>query len=172
MARVEVKSADSPQHIDMERLKGKTVPELDEIYREADTPELTELDGRYEGTVLAGDFFPLSSSVTVDIANLPINVWGGKNVEVLSDERARGTNRFELGVTETTASPFEGRIVPALYGDDDCYVFDYDIPENTAPIRRVRDEVKKIRRGLYLGRIYFRTNDDYRFLAYFGLEKG
>jgi hypothetical protein len=170
MSRVEVKSANDPQYLDMEDLKRKSREDLDEIYAEATAPSVGELDGKYDGTVLAGDIPLLNNRATVELANTPLLRWGGKNFDVVSDDLAEGTNWFDLGVTEIDAYPFEGKVVDAEFDDGECYVFDYDIPENRPPINRVRDEVRKIRNGLYLGRVYLEA-DEKRFVTYFGLEK-
>ncbi|MCX2819131.1 hypothetical protein EGH25_07170 [Haladaptatus sp. F3-133] len=170
MSRVEVKSANDPQYLDMEDLRKKSREELDGIYGEATAPSVGELEGKYDGTVLAGDIPLLDNPASVALANTFWLRWGGKKLDVVSDDLAEGTNWFDLGLTEFDAYPFEGKVVPATFDEGDCYVFDYDIPENTAPVRRVRDEVRKIRNGLYLGRVYIDA-DDLRFVTYFGLEK-
>lgn len=170
MSRVEVKDANDPQYLDMEDLKRKTREELDEIYAEASAPSVQELEGKYDGTVLAGDIPFLNNRTSVELANLAWLRWGGKKFEIVDEALAEGTNWFDLGVTEVDAYPFEGKVVPAQFDDGDCYVFDYDIPENTAPVRRIRDEVRKVRNGLYLGRVYVDADEE-RFVTYFGLEK-
>ena len=168
---VEVKDANDPQHLDMRDLKEKTVEELDEIYRKGTAPQVTELEGKYDGVVLAGSLPFMDNPASVRLVNSPLLRWGGKNFDVVSENLAEGTNWFDLGVIELDSYPFEGRIEPARFGGGNCYVLDYDITGNPPPANRVRDEIKKVRDGLYLGRIYVDTVDDHMFFSYFGIKK-
>ncbi len=171
MSFVEVKDANDPQYLDMEDLKEKSVRGLDEIYRRATTPNVTELEGKYDGVVLAGDLPLMDSPASVRLANSFWLRWGGKKFDVVSENIAEGSNWFDLGLVEVDGYRFEGRIEPARFGGGDCYVLDYDVSGNLPPANRIRDEVKKLRDGLYLGRIYFDTVDDHVFVSYFGMEK-
>jgi len=171
MSLVEVKNANDPKYLDMEDLKRKSLRNLDEIYRKATTPAVPELEGRYEGAVLAGELPLMDSPAAVRVANSPLLRWGGKKIDLVSENLAEGKNWFDLGLFEVDGYPFEGRLVPAEFGSGDCYVLDYDVPENLPPVNRVRDEVKKLRDGLYLGRIYLDTGDGLRFVTYFGMRK-
>jgi hypothetical protein len=171
MSLVEVKDANDPQYLDVEDLKTKSVSGLDEIYRKGTAPNVTELEGRYDGVVLAGRMPFMDNTTSVKIANSPLVRWGGKKFDVVSENLAEGTNWFDLGLFEIDAYSFEGRLEPARFGGGDCYVLDYDASGNPPPANRVRDEVKKLRDGLYLGRIYVDTVEDNRFVSYFAITK-
>lgn len=171
MSLVEVKNANDPQYLDMNDLKEKSVEGLDEIYRKGVAPNVTELEGKYDGVVLAGSLPFMDNPASVRLVNSPLLRWGGKDFDVVSENLAEGTNWFDLGLLEVDGYPFEGRLEPALFGGGNCYVLDYDVSGNLPPANRIRDEIKKIRDGLYLGRIYVDTVDDYRFVSYFGIRK-
>jgi len=168
---VEVKDANDPEYLDMEDLKEKSVEGLDEIYRKGTAPHVTELEGRYDGVVLAGRLPFMDNPATVRLANSFWLRWGGKKFDVVSENLAEGSNWFDLGLFELDRYSFEGRIEPASYGGGDSYVLDYDVSGNLPPVNRVHDEVKKLRDGLYLGRTYIDTGNGLMFVCYFGIEK-
>ncbi len=54
--------------------------------------------------------------------------------------------------------------------DDDVLIFDYDTAENPPGIRRIRDDLKEVDDGLFLGTSNVRIGDGFRFLTYFALD--
>jgi len=50
-------------------------------------------------------------------------------------------------------------------------IFDYDQPQNPPGIRRIRDYLKEIDRGLFLGTSNIELAGGYRFILYFALEE-
>ena len=104
MSLVEVKDANDPQYLDVEDLKTKSVSGLDEIYRKGTAPNVTELEGRYDGVVLAGRMPFMDNTTSVKIANSPLVRWGGKKFDVVSENLAEGTNWFDLGLFEIDAN--------------------------------------------------------------------
>ena len=65
---------------------------------------------------------------------------------------------------------FETTVEPSLAGDFDAVKLDYDLPENPFFIRAIRDEIRELSPGLYLGQAYARTGGAFRLWLYFGLE--
>ena len=55
-------------------------------------------------------------------------------------------------------------------GTDNVYNLNYDLPGNPWYISRIRDDVKKIGEGLFLGSANFKIMGEHRFLVYFVLE--
>ncbi|MDY6780834.1 MAG: hypothetical protein SV760_09940, partial [Halobacteria archaeon] len=82
-----------------------------------------------------------------------------------------GRNVYGFGALEVTGYEFEGRVMSSVFDGDDAYVFDYDKPDNPWFIRQVRDEVRRVSRGLYLGRMNVRRGGGYDFVTYFGLRR-
>jgi len=145
----------------------KSKSELDELFLEAETPEEGALDGETEGRVLAGRGL-LRVGPVRDAVNTPFLPWKGKHIE-----RGLGSNRFGYGPLERHGFEFETEILPSLVpeDDDDVVVFDYDQPENPPGIRRIRDDLKEVEDGLFLGTSNIEVGDGYRFLIYFALEQ-
>ncbi len=151
-------------------LQQRSEVEIDEIYRESDTPEVQELEGRYHGTVVSGSVFPFDVDGALHLINNPWMPWKGKKFYPIDDEEARGCNWYEVGPMERNGYRFVGRQTPAIYGLNDAYVADYDLPDNPGAVQSVRDEIKRVREGLYLGRTYMRIRGEHQFVMYFALD--
>lgn len=154
-----------------EDLQAMSEEDLDAVYRDATTPEIQELEGRYLGSLVSGRVFPLDSEAALRIVNTDWMPWGGKKFYPVDDEESRGCNWYRLGPVERNGYSFHGRITPAMYGRSEAYVLDYDLPDNPGAVQNVRDELKKLREGLYLGRTYVRMRGEHRFVMYFVLEE-
>lgn len=163
----------TPTHRDLEaegseltldRLSELSRDELDRWFLWASTPSIRELDGATDGRALAG---------RVPADALPWMPWKGKRFEPIDEARGRGGNRIESSVLELIKLElfeFETRIEAPIFGDDPVVVLDYDLEKNPALIRRVHDELKKLRDGLFLGRAYIRRRARPRFVLYFALQ--
>lgn len=140
--------------------------ELDELFFEGETPDENALEGETEGRVLAGRG-PLQAGAVREAVNTPLLPWKGKHVE-----RGTGANRFGYGPLEHHGFEFETRIEPSLLPEDDeVLIFDYDQPENPPGVRRIRDDLKEVDDGLFLGTSNVEVGDSYRFMTYFSLER-
>ncbi len=153
-----------------EDLQGMAESELDDLYYDAATPEIQELEGKYTGAVVEGRMFPLHSEEALDLLNMSWMPWGGKKFYPIDEEEARGCNWYRIGPFEHNGYGFVGRHTPAVYGPADAYIVDYDLPDNPGALRSVRDEVKRVNDDLYLGRTYMRIRGEHQFLMYFTLE--
>lgn len=141
--------------------------ELDGLFIDGETPDEGSLDGETRGRVLAGRG-PLSAESVREAVNTPLLPWKGKHIE-----RGFGANRFGYGPLERHGFEFETRVVPSVHPDDDSdvLVFDYDQPGNPTGIRRVRDDLKEVDDGLFLGTSNVEVGGEFRFLTYFALER-
>ncbi|MFB6283314.1 MAG: hypothetical protein ABEK59_05180 [Halobacteria archaeon] len=139
--------------------------ELDELFAEGETPTLEEIEGDTDGTVLAGRG-GLRTEIGREIANLPTLPWQGKSIE-----GGEGTNRFGYGPLSQQGFEFDTRITESLRGWGSVLVFDYDVPENPPGIRRIRDDLKKVDEGVFLGTSNIEVAGNHRFLLYFVLEQ-
>jgi hypothetical protein len=74
------------------------------------------------------------------------------------------TDRFRLFRFET----FIGR---SKAGDFDALQLDYDLPENPGIIRAIKDEIRELEPGLWLGQAYFHTKRSDTLVLYFGLAR-
>lgn len=151
--------------VELDELVEMSRDELDHLFREGDTPEMDGLEGVSEGRVLAGRG-ALRAEPVRRIVNNPLLPWKGKHVE-----GRHGSNRFEVGPLERKGFEFDMYVTESLNDeDDDVLIFDYDTPENPPGIRRIRDDLKEVDDGLFLGTSNVRVGDGYRFLTYFALN--
>ncbi len=151
--------------VELDDLVKMSKPELDQLFLEGDTPDADGLEGISEGRVLAGRG-ALRVEPVRQLVNNPVLPWKGKHVE-----GQHGSNRFELGPLERKGFEFDMYVTRSLVdGDDDVLIFDYDTPENPPGIRRIRDDLKEVDDGLFLGTSNVRAGSEYRFLTYFALD--
>ena len=143
--------------------------ELDEMFLAAGIPTMEEMTGPLDGKVLAGTML-LSNGVLRRFLSLSWVPWKGKNFEPLDGGHGQGINRFRVGPFRTTRYPFESEISSPLVGDSDVYRLNYTLRGNPWFVRLIRDDIKKLRDGLFLGTANRRTKGGHRFLIYFALE--
>ncbi|MGH8868304.1 MAG: hypothetical protein ACRDYU_09945 [Actinomycetes bacterium] len=113
-------------------------------------------DGRAQGTVLVGTGTPVART----LAGLTRAVaWKGKVVD-----RERGMLHNLLGPTGARAVPAAVATGPSLFDGRDCVALDYSRTSLLA--RMVRDEIREVSPGLWLGVAYVRS----RRVAWFSLR--
>jgi hypothetical protein len=143
--------------------------ELDQVFLSGTTPTLEEMNGVVNGSVLSGVSI-LNNGLLRRFINLGWFVWIGKIFESVSKDESKGINRFKVGPFRFLRYRCETKINTPLVGPRDVYYLNYDIPGNPWYIRRIRDDIKKVGDGLFLGSANFKVRDKYRFLVFFGLE--
>jgi hypothetical protein len=135
---------------DLARLRSD---ELEALYRNGTVPgSLAALDGEPHCRMLAIRKVP-SGRVFDGIARFSasrIFPWGGKAFQSQSAAGGTGINRVRLE-KERRWFPFETRVEPSAIDGAPCILLDYDKPENPLPIRRIRDELREVSPGLFLG---------------------
>ena len=97
--------------------------------------------------------------------------WRGKSFAHQDDARGGGMNRVVLDRFKLYR--FETFVAPSRAGGFDAVQLDYDLPENPFFIRAIKDEVRQLRPGLFLGQAYLQTSKaaEPRLVLYFGLEQ-
>lgn len=145
--------------------------QLDEIFLTAPGPQIADLNGEYQGRVLAAPFFPLNETLGVQYVNNDLLPWKGKAFTPLTNAQGEGKNRIELGPFKTQTFYFRSCLEPSLLGGDSCFVLDYDVEGNPVWLRQIRDELKKLKDNLFLGRAYFKWQGKHEFVLYFALGK-
>lgn len=154
----------------LDSLMGKTKEELDNLFLNGATPTIEKIQGPTRGKVLSG-IAHLRLPLGVYLTNVPFLPWKGKQFEADDANHGHGINLVELWPTKQTMFHFNTSIVPSLIeGDNDVFSLDYDLPGNPWFIRQIRDDLKKIDEGLFLGTANFKTRTGYRFVLYFALE--
>jgi len=76
--------------------------------------------------------------------------WAGKTFEATGDNQGKGINRIRLFGGKTWF-PFDTRIEPSAIDGKPCIFLDYDKPENPRFIRMIRDELREVSPGLFMG---------------------
>lgn len=158
-------------HLKLDDLINRSQAELEALFQLAATPSVRELSGPADGRVLAGRVpLLLTRRDGLYLLNLSWLPWKGKVFEPGGDEQGWGYNRIGVGPLETRLFRFATAIESPLLGETDVFSLNYDIPGNPWPIRAVRDDLKRLREGLYLGASYVRWQGQQVFGLFFGLE--
>jgi hypothetical protein len=145
--------------------------ELMELYRNAKTPRLADLDGKLDGRMLAA---PRASKPQVrrwlaGFAKSGIFPWRGKTFEHETAEHGHGVNR--LFGERVSWFHFETSVGPSRAGDFDSVHLDYSHDNNPALVRDVYDEVREVALGLWLGLAYLHLDDGYHLACYFAVAR-
>lgn len=146
--------------------------ELDAVYRQGLLPTtLSALDGAPDGRVLAlvgraGRGW--LAQVVRHVAAARFFPWQGKSFEATGEFTGNGKNRLR-GVGEVY--PFATRVVPSEVDGQDCVVFDYDRPTNPFFIRAVRDELREVSPGLFMGPAMVKWKGRSRTVLWFAIDK-
>jgi hypothetical protein len=127
---------------------------LDALYRRGGVPAaLGSLDGEPRCRMLAVRGLDHGQALRVvrDLARARFFPWRGKSFRSTDDPgHGEGINRVRLAGRRRWF-PFRTRIEPSDVDGAPCILLDYDLPANPAPIRRLRDELREIAPGLFLG---------------------
>ncbi len=93
--------------------------------------------------------------------------WAGKSFEASSDGDGTGINRVRLGGSRRWF-PFHTRVEPSAIDGAPCILLDYDLAANPKPIRMIRDELREVAPGLFLGPAMLDTGkSDPRLILFF-----
>ena len=117
-----------------------TSAQLDALFARADSGPVP--DGRSDGVALLATGTPFSEFFA---RATTLFAWKGKTVDA---PRGRLVNRITpFGIPAVAARVYVG---PSLYDDKPCIVLDYS---RTSPVARwIRDELRMLEPGYYLGR--------------------
>lgn len=142
--------------------------ELERLYAAATVPAIGDLRGALRGRMLAvvGTRGRAARALRA-FASWDRFPWRGKSFEPLGESRGEGINRVVSD--RVRLFRFETSIARSRAGAFDALQLDYDLPENPWIIRRIEDEVRELRPGLWLGQAYLRAFEKPRLVLYFGL---
>ncbi len=119
-----------------------TPDEVDRLFREGEVGDIP--DGRAEGTAIFQPGSPLEPLLQKLVHAL---LWQGKVFDARSGTL---TNRiFPLGVRAIEAEVYRDR---SWFDTRECIVLDYSTRSRVA--RHMRDEIRRVAPGLYLGHVY------------------
>ena len=145
----------------LDSLSEKSVKELGKLYQDATLPKsLTALNGTPKGrmlTVRGTDKTPLFGAVR-SVSKISVFPWDGKSFKATNNKQGTGINRINLTLTQKQWFPFNTVIVPSVIDGKACIYLDYDLPENPWFIRKIRDELREVSPGLFLGPAMWKDN--------------
>jgi hypothetical protein len=144
-------AATAPRTLD--DLAALDVTALEALYRAGTVPaSLHALDGNPVCRMLAVrglDRGPAGRTIA-NLARASWFPWAGKSFAAESDDAGNGINRIRLGAGRRWF-PFQTRIEPSAVDGAPCIFLDYDLDLNPRPIRMIRDELREVGPGLFLG---------------------
>lgn len=137
----------------LDELAALDVSALTDLYKRARAPEsMRTLAGKPVCRMLAVrglDRGPAARALR-RLAGASRFPWIGKRFEATGDREGRGINRIRLA-GEHTWFPFDTRFDASAIDGEPCVFLDYRLPQNPAPIRLIRDELRELDRGLMFG---------------------
>ena len=156
----------------LDRLLDLPVPELERMYETAKTPTIPEVAGDLRGRMLAWpvlserrgvqDFFRA-------FAGSKAFPWRGKSFSPHDAARGEGINRIIKDRWKLFR--FDTFIGKSRQGDFDALQLDYDLPGNPPIIKSIKDEIRTVEPGVWLGQAWFVTPRTKFLWLYFGLAE-
>jgi hypothetical protein len=145
---------------------------LRRLYVAATTPTVADLAGDLRGRMLAPVAAPNWLFWWARLwAKTSLFPWRGKSFKTNADDPARGTGINRVFNDQTRWFRFETAIGPSRAGSFEAFQLDYDNRDNPFFIRPIKDEVRQLKPGLFLGQAYLKTRKRETLVLYFGLEK-
>jgi hypothetical protein len=142
--------------------------ELERLYRAARVPNLADVSGPLRGRMLAIPQMPLALRGAVRaFAGSDAFPWRGKTFRPRDATAGEGINRVVSNSFELYR--FETSVGRSRAGDFDAVQLDYDLPENPFFIRAIKDEIREIAPGLWLGQAYAELRGTPHLVLYFAL---
>jgi hypothetical protein len=146
--------------------------DLARLYVDARAPRIGQVEGDLRGRMLAWpslDSRPGIQGAIRAFAGSAAFPWRGKSFHPRTEDRGDGINRvlsdrFRL-------FRFETFIAPSRAGDFDALQLDYDLPGNPPVIRSIKDEIRELEPGLWLGQAWLKTKKREILWLYFALAR-
>lgn len=171
--RVDRHASKTERILSLDRLAALPSQALRELYSHGGVPDdLTQLDGRPKGRMLAvrgAERGPLGWLLRA-LARQPHFPWDGKSFWPDDEIEGRGTNRVDLFFRRFEWFPFATRIEPSALDGAPCVYLDYASPKNPWFIAKIRDELREVAPGLYLGPAMWKRSGGAAHLLWFALD--
>lgn len=158
-------------HLNLDALARLDFDSLHELYLAGSCPTVQALDGSPRCRMLAIQRLDrrISGGLLRRFSGSSRFPWAGKTFAA-EGETGRGINRIRLlGNREWYA--FTTREEPSVLDGKPCVLLDYDHPENPWFIRRIRDELREVSPGLYLGPALLRAGGQHTCILFFSVDK-
>ena len=145
--------------------------ELGKLYGSARVPKIEDVKGPLRGRMLAWPVLAERTGVQALVRSFAASKafpWRGKSFMPHDTERGEGINRvvsekFRLFRFDT----FIGASRDESGGD--ALQLDYDLDGNPPVIRSIKDEIRELEPGLWLGQAYYQTKTGHWLWLYFAL---
>jgi hypothetical protein len=139
------------------------------LYRGAAVPQLDSVAGDCKGRMLAWHGLSGRAAQLIRLAGswerFP---WRGKSFSPLTSDAGEGINRVVSDRWKLFR--FTTFVAPSRAGSFAAVQLDYDHPENPFFIRAIKDEIRELAPGLYLGQAYLHLGARDHLVLYFGLQ--
>lgn len=144
--------------------------ELAALYAGASVPKLERIHGDLRGRMLAwqGATGALETVIHT-LGSWDSFPWRGKSFTPRGTETGEGINRVLSDRWKLFR--FTTFVGPSRAGDFHAVQLDYDHPSNPFFIRAIKDELRELSPGLFLGQAYLQLGQTDRLVLYFGLQQ-
>lgn len=154
----------------LDALLDRSCPELERLYIEARAPRIGQVAGDLRGRMLAWPSLESRPGVAGAIRGFAGSrgfPWRGKTFSPRSEASGDGINR--VFSDRFRLFRFETFIAPSRAGDFDALQLDYDLRGNPPVIRSIKDEIRELEPGLWLGQAWLKTKKREILWLYFAL---
>lgn len=156
----------------LDALLDRSSAELQSLYEGARAPRIGDVDGDLRGRMLAWPSLasrPALGAALRAFAGARSFPWRGKTFHPRTESRGDGINRVLSD--RLRLFRFDTFIARSRAGGFDALQLDYDLPGNPPIIRSIKDEIRELEPGLWLGQAWLVTRERERLWLYFALAK-
>jgi hypothetical protein len=156
----------------LDALLDRSSGELERLYVDARAPRIGDVEGDLRGRMLAWPSLERRPGVAGAIrafAGSRAFPWRGKSFHPKSELAGDGINRVISD--RLRLFRFDTHIARSRAGDFDALQLDYDLAGNPPVIRSIKDEIRELEPGLWLGQAYLRTSTRHILWLYFALAR-
>lgn len=135
-------------------------PALEALYRASGVGKgIPALVGRPKGRMLAvrGTDGTLTFGAIAGLARQRFFPWDGKSFGALMQGEGSGVNRVKAILRTLDLFEFRTRVEPSVVDGNPCVYLDYEQPGNPFFIAKIRDEIREVSPGLWLGPAMWKT---------------
>ena len=143
---------------------------LAQVYAAGTLPELPSVSGVPHGRMLALDALGDSPRIARLAAKLRFP-WRGKSFSGDSTFAGEGINRIRL-FGDRQWYRFETYTAPSVLDGQPCVLLNYDLADNPWFIRRIRDEIREVASGLFMGPALVRKRGRHTRVLHFAIDHG